>query len=223
MVRPANICRHDGFQLFAITFFCVCIVTQFPVGHACYRRSSSECFYGFRTEGEIVVLGYLASIENGVDGTEPSFIAFPQLRRSELGLISGHIKLFIRRSFDLEDLNIEVRDGRGDLSESELQETRTQIIALAQQDPLLRGYNPGGPPITQLNPTMVYNFCANAGLVLGIPAYLYMCAFFAFEQMRNERRDAGVCIHCQYDCKGLHTPICPECGREHGSEVEVVA
>ena len=32
---------------------------------------------------------------------------------------------------------------------------------------------------------------------------------------RSWRQTHGLCDHCGYDCEGLTTPICPECGHNH--------
>ncbi len=38
--------------------------------------------------------------------------------------------------------------------------------------------------------------------------------------IRYDRRDSGICIHCAYDCAGLPTPICPECGKPHADHAD---
>ena len=180
-------------------------------------------FYGYRTDYGIELVGGDEGDRLLESGNDVHFWAYPGVRNADNGVVGGFVKVLRVRSIDVSNLTTHVREGHKELSDAEVQEVASQIVEIAKLDPWLAQYNPGGPPVTTINMEAVVEYAALGVLFTGLPIYLFICIYFAVEKQQEELRAAGKCVHCHYDCNGLYSPICPECGREHGSGIEVVA
>ncbi len=59
------------------------------------------------------------------------------------------------------------------------------------------------------------------GLLIGPPIWLLWIVRSIWKSWavgtRQDRRVDGLCVYCAYECVGLHSPTCPECGKPHMS------
>ncbi len=96
------------------------------------------------------------------------------------------------------------------------------VVAYAQADPNLASYRPGKPPVVSFSKLEFFAETRRVILILGIPLALLLLINWLVGKSGNEihdqRRQRGVCIHCEYDCADLPSPICPECGKPYKSE-----
>ncbi len=98
------------------------------------------------------------------------------------------------------------------------------VVAYAQADPSLARYRPGQIPVYSFDTSDFVSESQRLLLVLGIPPIL----LFVFKKMvslsdssiYDQRRQRGVCIHCEYDCTDLPSSICPECGRLYNTALD---
>tara|TARA_R110002072_G_scaffold42064_5_gene117614 strand:- start:60036 stop:60737 length:702 start_codon:yes stop_codon:yes gene_type:complete len=98
------------------------------------------------------------------------------------------------------------------------------IVAYAKADPNLASYRPGQPPVVSFSKHEFFAETRRVILILGIPLALLLIINWLVGKSGNEiqdqRRQRGVCIHCEYNCADLPSPICPECGKPHADHVD---
>jgi len=106
-----------------------------------------------------------------------------------------------------------------ELTQEELVNLHQGLVNFAKNDPWLSQYQPGAPARIEFLPAATLFSLTKVGTYLGFPALiLWLTRYFKTHTRKaiaNRRRDAGLCIHCAYDCKDLPSPTCPECGQPH--------
>ena len=93
------------------------------------------------------------------------------------------------------------------------------ILNFAKQDPQMARYRPGAGAFTVFRVDRLLATLWLWFLISLIPFTLTVSICAIENQMQDSRLSSrkaqGVCIHCEYDCSGLTSPICPECGHNH--------
>ena len=106
-----------------------------------------------------------------------------------------------------------------EISDSKRAEVFDAIVEYAKADPILAQLSPGNPPLKTYHPENFIHAGINLLMFLGIPTAIALVGDrlrrFCSKETEHQRRRASLCIHCAYDCKGLPTPTCPECGQPH--------
>ena len=105
------------------------------------------------------------------------------------------------------------------ISNTKRAEVFDAIVEYATADPYLAQFTPGKPPLKTYYPENFIHAGINLLMFFGIPTAIAMIGDrsrrFCGNESQNQRRRAGLCIHCAYDCNNLPSPTCPECGQEH--------
>ena len=93
------------------------------------------------------------------------------------------------------------------------------VVEYAKADSNLAQFNPGNPPLKTYHPENFIHAGVNLLILLGIPTAIALVGDrfhrFCGDETKHQRRRAGLCIHCAYNCTDLTTPTCPECGKPH--------
>ncbi|MGB0768555.1 MAG: hypothetical protein ACPGYV_12710 [Phycisphaeraceae bacterium] len=63
---------------------------------------------------------------------------------------------------------------------------------------------------------LLFDLLINLGIWFWAPGTLW---FFARHMSKNIRDSAGLCPQCNYNCTGVESPECPECGYESPPEI----
>ena len=137
----------------------------------------------------------------------------------QVGPIEGIIELYRRESLlsSPDDYRWQLFDI--ELTESELEFVHQELIIYASNDQGLSRYQPGAPMRIRFLPAQAVFSLIKVGTYFGFPAFItWLIGYFKThtqEAITKSRRDFGLCIHCSYNCRGLPTPTCPECGNPH--------
>lgn len=138
---------------------------------------------------------------------------------SEVGPLKGVLEFYQRESFlsSPDDFRWSILDM--DLSVSEIQLIHTELIRFAKDDSYLSRFRPGAPKKIEFLPAETLFSIIKVGSYFGFPAlvtwltgYLKIHSNKAITQGRYLK---GLCIHCAYDCTGIPSTTCPECGQPH--------
>jgi hypothetical protein len=111
----------------------------------------------------------------------------------------------------------------GEHTEEELQRVYEACLAYAKAHPVYAPYHPGEPATVTFDSAQMIKCGAGLASYLGLPALVtWMISYMiSAERMRSSayRQEHMLCVHCAYEIEGLTSPICPECGKEHGSKI----
>lgn len=110
------------------------------------------------------------------------------------------------------------------LTQEETRQAHQALIQYANADPNMVQFRPGQPAQTRFS----WNLLGRSLIRLSVIALIALAItlFIRFvvnmeKSIRQARKQHGkMCVHCSYQIVGLTSAICPECGKEHGSNIE---
>jgi len=187
----------------------------------CYSGFSNYFFIEIEND-QLVVSNeeeYLA-IHGSLDSfTGINISAWPQHNR---GPLKEGFTFYVTTSFMSDPSSVRITDW-GEHSEQQKQQAFDSAVEYAMVHPDFSWCRPSRLPKTVFYPFDAAK--AGAGLLgaLGLPALAsWTLCFFAGARKESSieyRREHSMCVHCAYSVKGLTTPICPECGQHHDTEI----
>jgi len=93
------------------------------------------------------------------------------------------------------------------------------MVQVALQDEYLSRFNPGQPRVTSFDIDATIATLIRFIIFFGVPTLItsivHKIKRRAMRLSADWRIAQGLCVSCAYDCNGLTTPICPECGHNH--------
>ena len=196
-----------------------CTPRTFPET-AFYSVSTSIYIYGYQTDQgfQIATLQkFEASYFNEDQTLGPITIAHFVLEEDW-----GVFKMFSLLSIGdrTRRLYFEARSGsQGEYQEiccDDLDMLKEQVAVATENVQYLQpqGYSASIPIVD--TPMILLKLLVQVGLVgVSIKSSQRFGHLFMSQSQANRRRDAGLCIHCAYDCTDLPSPTCPECGQLH--------
>jgi len=105
------------------------------------------------------------------------------------------------------------------LSNSEIKFVHQELINWAKNHKHFSHFQPSARARIQFLPAQTLFSLIKVGSYFGFPALITWLMRYTQNHSKvtitTRRRDAGLCIHCAYDCTDLPSPICPECGQSH--------
>lgn len=111
-----------------------------------------------------------------------------------------------------------------DFNKKKRTEVFEAVVEYARTDPILAQFNPGNPPVRTYHPENFIRTGIELLMFFGIPTAFALVGErlyrFCGNETEHQRRHAGLCIHCTYDCRNLPTATCPECGQPHTVPIE---
>jgi hypothetical protein len=137
----------------------------------------------------------------------------------KVGPIDGIFELYSRESLlsSPDDYRWQLFDL--ELTQSELNYAHQELIRFAKNDSWLAQFQPGAPARIEFLPAQTLLSIIKVGTYFGFPALItWLMRYFkthTHDAIVKSRRDAGLCIHCAYDCRDLPSLTCPECGQPH--------
>ncbi len=97
------------------------------------------------------------------------------------------------------------------------------LVDYAVADPSMAQFRPGEPPQTSFSWSLLGRSIVRLVLVTAVSLMFALFIRFVINMeiaIRKARKQHfGKCVHCAYEIEGLTSPICPECGKEHGSKI----
>ncbi|MDF1809676.1 MAG: hypothetical protein P1U42_08270 [Phycisphaerales bacterium] len=199
--------------------------TQF-FGHAT-RCCWYPAFYIVHAEEGIHVLEETQN-EDAINAwfQNPSMIDIKYLQLyplNKVGPIEGVFEFYHREALLSSPDDYQWRFGNMDLSISDVEYIHQELINFATNDSSLSLYHPGAPERIQFLPAQTFFSLAKVGSIVALQALLTKLIIFlkthTQDSIADRRKAAGICVHCTYDCAGLPTPICPECGECYSEPV----
>ena len=172
--------------------------------------SVSDTDYQMQSETDFNASG--VSLESFLDR---GGILINQRPRNDVGPWEGSVELYVETSYmpDAQSVQYQSLD---DLSKRDKTEIFDAVIAYAVRVPELAAYSPGRPPVRDyvngyiLGTAMKFFFSVFVSI---LAAGLFTGGLSLITTSTATRRHRnGLCVNCAYDCEGLTTPICPECG-----------
>ena len=109
-------------------------------------------------------------------------------------------------------------------SDLQLIEIDNAILQHIRLDRDLDEFKVNAPPVTVFSFERALNSALKYLIILGIPS-ITVYALKRFDDLLLKRsitklRNAGLCVHCTYDCNNLPSTTCPECGQPHTTPIE---
>jgi len=188
----------------------------------CYNIGFNDSFFVETENDPLVVFDeeeFFAAYNSLDEFSGISIRARPRYNR---GPLKEGFTFYSKNSFMTDHNSVWINDW-GEHSEQQRQQAFDAAVVYAKGHAYYAEYRPGEPPKTVFYPAEAAK--AGAGLVgaVGLPALVsWTLCFFARARKESSsayRRENSMCIHCAYSVKGLTTPICPECGQHHNTEI----
>ncbi len=202
------------------TFIAIWIVTQIvylnfaliPLGTTGRVPNRSVCLFEHEDGFEVM----------SMDAFDHSYQPDSPLFDAEISIVLRTYTGYIRdmKKLDWKAFPIRQTDpNAAPYTQAQLDQIDHAILQYALADPELSRFNPGKPPKYRLSLERML-VSALIFLYLFAPPLLILlfvrsCWRVMIIARRCERVAQRLCVHCRYNCKGLPTPICPECGKPH--------
>jgi len=139
---------------------------------------------------------------------------YPQYK---IGPLKGILEFYKRESFLSSPDEYRWKLAELNLTQTELYFVHQELIHFAKNNRQLSQFQPGAPARIEFLPGATLFSLTMVGTYLGLPALItWLIGYFkahTHQAIASRRRDAGLCIHCAYDCTNLPSPTCPECGQ----------
>ena len=193
----------------------------------CYGIGAANSFVVLETPQGLEVLGdneFMYMSDESMNQVFDEGIYLTSYASREVGPLPGLFQCTVKTSYLASPESIRVQNNEV-LTPQQRRAIYDAIVAYAQADPNLASYRPGQPPVVSFSKLEFFAESRRVILILGIPLALLLLINWLVGKTGNEiqdqRRQRGVCIHCEYDCTDLPSRICPECGKPHTSHVDV--
>tara|TARA_A100001391_G_scaffold200363_2_gene184796 strand:+ start:829 stop:1545 length:717 start_codon:yes stop_codon:yes gene_type:complete len=218
-MRPSG-----SFISWTLFFYFIGVVGYFfyttPI-HTCILRSTYD-FYVYETEKGFVAISEYGLRDLSDDGFDDEVervvnesVRIPTRPRIDRGPFPEYFECTTRTNYLSSPESFRIDEDEYVDPQQRLK-IYNAVVAFAKTEPYLAVYRPGQPPKWSFSLSDFVYESAKVLMIVGIPPALAL--FFSRvlgkvgNEIHDQRRQRGVCIHCEYDCADLPSPICPECG-----------